>query len=403
MAKPAEKDKGQKPAKLDKATQEIYERGMPFRKMRGLLNKAAGQADPDDPNDKAEPPSAINIGVALANAAEVQGVKLKKRAVMFLHRTKAGPQILSELGEIPGFQKSTFAHGSAKIDAADQTVILVSLNRENKGIARLLKKTVKGTGRKFVKIFDPAGKLMEEDLQDEADDQDDTDAEPASAAAAAEQAPPPAPWNPAELTARLTGLVKEMMGAVASAPDRVGELKELATKAQGAIKDGVESVAVDAVDAFASALATINKGLAAANGAAPNASVLSKSGQAWVATLKRIEADFGKLQDAMLQHYDGKPFATELQTLFKSKVAPILTTLDQSLAAKLDEAGKSNDGAEQQKLLGEARQIIGQYESFVTGNNLLSQLDNNPFVPLQTEKTLTATLGALKKSVGATA
>ena len=215
--------------------------------------------------------------------------------------------------------------------------------------------------------------------------------------------PPTAAWNPAELTARLTDLVKQMVGVAKSAPDRVGELKDLATKAQGAIKTGIENAATEAVDAFASALALVNQGLASVNGtngSAPNATVLAKSGLAWSAALKRVHDDFGKLQQAMVQHYDGKPFASELEKQLQAKVAPILTTLDQTLATKLEEAGKSSDGAEQQKLLSEARQMIGQYESFVTGNDLLAQLDANPFVPLQTQKTLVATLGALKKSVG---
>ena len=55
--------------------------------------------------------------------------------------------------------------------------------------------------------------------------------------------------------------------------------------------------------------------------------------------------------------------------------------------------------SQHQKLAGEARQIIDRYESFVGSNNLISQLDQNPFVPLQIQKTLTATLAALKKSV----
>ena len=47
----------------------------------------------------------------------------------------------------------------------------------------------------------------------------------------------------------------------------------------------------------------------------------------------------------------------------------------------------------------EAQQIIGRYESFVAGDNLIAQLDNNPFIPLQIQKTVVATLAALKKAV----
>jgi len=80
-------------------------------------------------------------------------------------------------------------------------------------------------------------------------------------------------------------------------------------------------------------------------------------------------------------------------------VGPILTTLDQSLADKLDEMGNSTDPSQHEKLAGEARGLISQYESFVTSNELIGQLDKNPFVPLQIQKTLVATLEALKKSV----
>jgi len=37
--------------------------------------------------------------------------------------------------------------------------------------------------------------------------------------------------------------------------------------------------------------------------------------------------------------------------------------------------------------------------AFVGANEMLAQLDSNPFVPLQTQKTLSATLAALKKSI----
>lgn len=357
------------------------DRGMELPLMKRLLMKS-----------KAEP---VNVAVGMSG----------KNAVMMLHKMKQPRAVSKELeGKFSDLKMPRW--GTAFVDVDDDPkLVILTLNRAGAGLGRKLKKTLKGTGFSKVRIQLEDG-TVDEDIgeEDEEGEESETQAGAAPPGDAQEgKVPPPAPWNPAELTARLTDLVKRMLVAAKSAPDQVGALKDLATKAQGAIKTGVENAATEAVEAFASALATVNQGLASVNGAtgpAPNPTILAKSGLAWAAALKRVQDDVGKLQVAMVQHYDGKPFATELEKLLQAKVAPIMTTLDQALAAKLDEAGKSSDGAEQQKLLGEARQMIGQYESFVTGNDLLSQLDANPFVPLQTQKTLVATLGALKKSVG---
>lgn len=350
------------------------DRGMELADLKRLLMKS-----------KAEP---VNVAVGLSG----------KTAVMMLHKMKQ-PRAVSKDLEGKFKDLKTPRWGTAFVDTdEDPKLVILTLNRAGGGLGRRLKKTLKGTGFSKVRIQLEDG-TVDEDIGEE------DEGEAGEEEGHTQGAEPPAPWNPAEVTARLTELVKQMVGVVKSAPDRVGELKDLATKAQAAIKTGAENAAIEAVDAFASALAALNQGLAsvnagATNGQAPNPAVLQKSGLAWAAALKRVQDDFGKLQQAVAQHYDGQPFAAELETLLQDKVAPILTTLDQSLAGKLDQAGKSGDGAEQQKLLGEARQMIGEYESFVSGSSLLAQLDDNPFVPLQTQKTLTATLGALKKSVG---
>jgi hypothetical protein len=345
------------------------DRGMELPDLKRLLTKS-----------KTEP---VNVAVGMSG----------KNAVMMLHKMKQPKAVCKDL-EAKFKDLKTQRWGTAFVDIdEDPKLVVLTLNRGGGGLGKKLKKTLMGSGFSKVRIQLEDG-TIDEDIKEEEEEGEEQ----------AGNEPPPAPWNPAELTARLTDLVKQMVGVAKSAPDRVGELKDLATKAQTAIKTGVENAATEAVDAFASALAVVNQGLASVSGAnggpAPNPTVLAKSGLAWAAALKRVQDDFGKLQQAMVQHYDGKPFATELEKLLQAKVTPIITTLDQALASKLEDAGKSTDGAEQQKLLGEARQMIGQYESFVTGNDLLAQLDANPFVPLQTQKTLVATLGALKKSVG---
>ena len=314
---------------------------------------------------------------------------------MMLHKIKQPRAVSKDLeGKFDGLK--TLRWGTAFVDTDDDPkLVILTLNRAGGQLGQKLKKTLKGTGFSKVRIQLEDG-TVDEDVGEE-------DAEEAEEGQASDAAPPPPPWNPADMTARLTGLVKQMVDIAKSAPDQLGELKDLATKAQAAIRTGVENAAAGAVDAFAAALEVVNQKLPPADGPstpAPTQTVMLKSGLAWAATRKRVEDDLGKLRAALTQHYAGREFAGELEQLFQSKTAPILTTLDQQLASKLEEAGGANDAAEQQQLLGEARQIIGRYETFVNGNSLFADLDNNPFVPLQTQKTLAATLAALKKSIG---
>ena len=67
-----------------------------------------------------------------------------------------------------------------------------------------------------------------------------------------------------------------------------------------------------------------------------------------------------------------------------------MRTLDASLAVKLSAASKA-EATERQKLVEEARAIVGTYEAFAA-DPLLSELDGNPFVPLSIQANLTATL-----------
>ena len=60
---------------------------------------------------------------------------------------------------------------------------------------------------------------------------------------------------------------------------------------------------------------------------------------------------------------------------------------------------KNADGAAHAKLVGEVKQIIARYETFLASDPLIAKLDDNPFVPLSLEKTLTASLAALSKVV----
>ncbi|MBV8913217.1 MAG: hypothetical protein JOZ05_09290 [Acetobacteraceae bacterium] len=380
------------------------DRGMDLADMKRLLVRS-----------KTEP---VNVAVG------VDG----KNAVLLLHKVKQ-PKAVSKDLEAKFKDLKNPRWGTAFVDTdADPKLVVLTLNRSASGMGQKLKKTLKGTGFSKVRIQLEDGTIDEdigeEDEEGETEGQADAKpaAEPEAVAAkgpgqqdggGAEQAEAqtqeqqPA-FDPAPLTQRLTGLVKRMMDVIKASPDRASELKDLATKAQAALKGTDEQAATEAVDALEHTLDGAGSGGTAGTApsapeqgkAAPkNAVVLQKSRLAWVAARKRVEDEIGKLHDAMSKHYDGHGFGADLDKVFQSKVEPILTTLDQSLADKLNELGNNDDPSQHDKLAGEARKIIDKYESFLSSDKLIPQLDQNPFVPLQIQKTLTATLEALKKSV----
>jgi len=376
------------------------DRGMDVGEMKRLLTKS-----------KTEP---VNVAVGQDG----------KSAVMMLHKMKQPKAVSKDLeGKFKDLKNARW--GTAFVDTDDPKLVILTLNRAASGLGAKLKKTLKGTGFSKVRIQLEDGSIAEDVGEEDEEQKGEAQASPNAPEAPVAHGPTEQnqpqtdtqaetqpnetqQFDSAALTQRLTGLVKEMIGVLKTAPERQGELKDLASKAQTAIKAGEESAATQAIDTFEAAL----QGGTAPNGAdttqtetkptgpaAPNAAVLQKSRTAWVAARKRIEDEIGKLQQAMTKHYDGEGFAADLDKVFQAKVGPILTSLDQSLATKLDEVGKNTDPGQHEKLVGEAQQIIGKYESFIASDPLIPQLDQNPFVPLQIQKTLTATLEALKKSV----
>ena len=79
-------------------------------------------------------------------------------------------------------------------------------------------------------------------------------------------------------------------------------------------------------------------------------------------------------------------------------VAPLLESLDESLADKLDEATNATDATKRAALIAEAREIMTKYQAALS-NPVIADLDNNPFVPLSIQKTLSATLTGLSAAI----
>ncbi len=381
-------------------------------------------------------------------------------ALLMLDKVKSPKALLKDLEkQFPDAKHGLF--GTAVVDPdTDATLVKFQVNKAASGMAKRLTKTLKGTGYNKVQLVLEDGSTVES-----GSDEDAQPGAPQAAGAspapppsqAANVAPPPSPQdanvppappppqaanvspppppqaanvppappspatdpNAADLTQRLTGLVKRMVQVAASDPSRLGQLKGLAAQAQASLKTGDLLSASDAADSLEQALqggaapaapapsAAPPAPPAASAPAAPNgpaapqapASTMAKSRLAWVATRKKIETDIGKLKGEIMAACKGQDIEAALEAGFRSKVEPVLAKLDESLSDKLDEVNNAADANQRTKLIAEAKQIMQRYQSFVASEPIIKHLDENPFVPLAIGKTLTATLTTLASAV----
>jgi hypothetical protein len=353
----------------------------------------------------------------------------KAGVVLMMDKIKQPKALVKELEKKFADMKSPH-WGTAFVDVdEDPKLVILSLNKAAPGMARRMKKTLKGTGFSKVEIRLEDGSVA--DKVGEEDEEDEEGAPAAPGAAAAKPAEPQAaPASPAaeapaapqeqakpagpsieQLTDDLKQLVKQMIEMMKTDPSRAGALKQLAAQGQACIKSGDVQGTQDAIKQLKEELSAPK----AQNGAAPAASpppasgtpappnmaALDKARQAWTATRTKVESELGKLHKEMTATYKDHGFGAQLDRVFQSKVEPMLHSLDDSLSHKLDEVTKNKDPGQHAKLIGEAKQIVQRYEKFLASEPLIAKLDKNPFVELHIEKTLTGSLEVMNKTLAA--
>lgn len=224
---------------------------------------------------------------------------------------------------------------------------------------------------------------------------------PASAAGAAGQ--PEAEPDRAALTRRITGLVKRMMGVIPANPPGADAMRTAALAAQAGLKGGDLAAAGRSADTLERLLASGSPATppGGSDGAArpANSAVFDKASMAWSATRQKVRGEFDKLFAEISGVYRGHGVIAELEKTFHAKVSPVMDQLDRSLSGKLQEIGANPDPGAHSRLVQEVQQIIAQYETYVAGETMLSQLDRNPFTEIAVQRTLTVSLTALAKAV----
>jgi len=358
----------------------------------------------------------MNFGFVLGKKAEDHRLAV--------HRSKGSKALANQLVKQTGLHAVTC--GTAMPDENRAGVlVLVLQDRQLPGMQkkgeRMLKKFKPLPFTKIAVLVD--GKEVEdladpEDTDVDAPDEVETQA-PAATPDAAEmrgapagpsesagvQAAPAEAPDPTAMRRELGGLIRRVQGV--TDPARRQELVSIATRANTALKAGDLPQVVSAVSELRAAIDESPDGAGAqstlpagSNGLGPaKVAVFTKARSAWLATRTKVETDINKLQDEFLSSFKGHAKVSDLEKGFRSRVETVLATMDQELAHTLDAATKVNDLSQHANLVRNAKQIIQRYEDFVASDSTIAALDSNPFVPLAIQKTFTATLSVLSKTI----
>ena len=118
----------------------------------------------------------------------------------------------------------------------------------------------------------------------------------------------------------------------------------------------------------------------------------------WVATRGSIQAELKKLEQAILDNYKGQIVLPEV-TQGVRKLDRVLAMFDESLIENLDKALNSTEAADKAKWHDEARAVITRYQNYLATDPLVQELDNNPFVPIAVQASLSKTLATLASKI----
>ena len=394
---------------------------------------------------KAKPSKPMNCGVGIGNDGT---------AVILLDKIKKKTALLKEMEKEYG-DVASGRFGEAWVDKeVDRKLVIISLNRALSGIARKLKKTLKGTGFAKVQIMvdnkvaeevmevDPDDEMEDDNDYDDGDEDEDEDEdtgpgqirgpevledEPATVSSSEPPAvstqPAPetqsreAPAEPGvdfkDLTAHLTSLVKRLVPIRAANPETFATIMALVAKAQGAIKatqdEAVEAVyEVDAAVTAAEAGGAPNAATPDTSGTAPAAppappadpakeAALGASPKLWTDTMASVAGGINQLKDAIRRDL-GSEAPEVLADVERNlgKIDAVTSRFDRVLADLLQGAAAATDAASRQAQLKQARTVLADHIKYASTEPLISLIDQNPFgVSTNIKNTLVSNLTQL--------
>ena len=382
--------------------------------LRTLHDKALASLPADDGDDE-EPGSAL-----LDPKRLLQQLKLCKRdperrvqfgyvdgkdkqpAVLALSPKLTGRKLFTRLQHETGVKTGAF--GSAWIDGSS---LMLKLDKPLGGLVKKVRVPLKAAGFRIAKVvlWNEDGTVFEQDEDSEGSEHSEH-SEHSEGAAAPADAPPATPaaassdGEPA-FTARLKALLPRLAAAATLPAGAAAKLQ--VSEAGAAARQRNWTQAGDLLDRaealLASAPAVPSAAPAARAAAAPGRFVhQAKVRLGWQMARQKLSADLSALERAILDHYSTQPELADLAQRVR-RFDTVLGTLDESLTDTLDAALNAADPGQRSALHEQARGILAGYTTYVRGEPLIAALDDNPFVPLTTHKTLLKTLQVLDNSL----
>ncbi len=371
--------------------------------MKVLLKQVKKEAGEGGENKKE-----ISAAVCLPDGDKSEGVLLLDRK---MKPKKLSKQLIRDAKEMGlAIDLKSIRFGRASLSDQDDTILLIRVNKEPSGAAlhQAIKKRVKPGGFSDV-VF-----TVDEALNAEPEEDGPTDAAQPAGVAAEPPPPPPPPPSPqaraqqqapadwSGLHATLAALVERIKPVAGNNPMLLQPLAKLAGHASDLVKAEADyATASEQVEALRRALTTAAEQakLSQQAKAGGGAVTYAKSRLAWLATRKKIEGDIDRLREEIIEVYDDEGRGEELGSKFRDWVAPVLNALDERLADALDDATNAHDEEDRAKKVAEAKEIIGDYTTFLNTDPHVKELDSNPFVPLSIRDTIAATLTTLAQAV----
>ena len=137
-----------------------------------------------------------------------------------------------------------------------------------------------------------------------------------------------------------------------------------------------------------------------ATGPVSPAVAFTQSRLLWDTTRKQVQVELQKLEATILQETAEEPDAATIAA--NSKILyTILDFLDERLIDKLDDALNAKTPEDRSKLQTEARDIIDEYIDYMSSDELLHDIDDNGFVDMQIQATVSGQLNAIGSNLKA--
>lgn len=223
--------------------------------------------------------------------------------------------------------------------------------------------------------------------------------------------------DPAALTMEFAALVRRIPGAKALHPASGDRLAKLATDANVQIKTNNLLAAARFIDELRTELDSLNvpdtaaPGIAASDAKPPEAGGpgaqpkgdeagvrLAKGLLVWNQTRSYVGQQIAKLQAAILTGMKDEPDFEDIKANI-GNLEELLETLDDSLSDQLSLLRGAADPAKKAVLSDEARAIVARFQKYVAEDDLMNDIDDNGFIPLDIKPKVTAALAAVLKTI----